>query len=178
MTMRTLCFTILFTIVLTSERPEDSLVYLNVDSLSGRQFDIVWAMGSEVARGDVSVSFNQDSSENRTFSMSGQCDYQGSYSTGPDSDMDLNMKGTYNECTNSSVKDSIDHWNNNRVVNNAKMNILYCSAFGSSWVTFGDKNQSSNEMTLMVGQHLLSHPKFLNEHYQNQMNSQKKKPSK
>ena len=155
------------------ENPADEMVPLDVDSLPGKSFDVVWAIGSPVERGQVSLNFSENESNERSFSMSGNCDYSGTYSTGPASPMDLTMNGTMSNCDASpNVKDAIDHWNTNREINGAKMNIMYCSAFGSSWVTLGDKIQGSNEMMLMVGQHVLDHPKFLNSHYEIQQQTQ------
>ena len=170
-TIRTLFVTMLLALNMNMNQDvgPDSLVYLDVNSLSGKSFDVVWSIGSAVERGQVSLAFGENNSE-RTFAMTGGCDYSGTYSTGPKSPMDLNMNGNMESCQSARVKDAIDHWNNPG--NNAQMNIVYCSAFGSSWVTLGDKNHSSNEMMLMIGQHVLDHPKFLNEHYETQVQNQ------
>jgi hypothetical protein len=160
-----LIMTVLSSYVLTSHNPADELVYLDINTIFDRQFDVVWAFGNAVPQGSVNMSFSQTGSD-LSFQMSGQCDFSGSYSLGEKSVMDWNWDGDYTTCTEANVKNSIDHWRNNRDVNNAQQYILYASAFGSSWALLGDRDHTGDVIMPLVGQHVLSHPKFLDKEYE------------
>ena len=158
--------TLVLSMVSATEHPADKLVYLDINTIFDRQFDVVWAFGNPVAKGSVSLNFS-NGAESNSFSMSGDCDFNGTYTLGRNSVMDWNWEGGYTSCTESNVQNSIDHWSSNRSANEAQQYILYATAFGSSWCMIGDKDHQGNVIMPLVGQHLLSHPKFLNEEFQN-----------
>ena len=148
----------------TEDHPADKLVYHEPASLLDKEFKVVWAYGNAVANDQVSLRFSIDGPDH-SFQMSGNCDFGGSYSLGEGSAMDWNWEGAYTACSEPNVKNAVDHWTTNRDVNKAQTYILHASAFGSSWCMIGDKDHQGNHIMPLVGQHVLSHPKFLDKHY-------------
>ena len=150
--------------IIKSDHTLDKLIYLDPATLVDKDFKVVWAFDSMVEDGDVNLKFSNEN-ESYSFEMSGNCDFSGSYSFGEGSSMDWNWSGEYSSCSSARVKDTLDHWRNNRDVNQAQQYLLYATAFGSSWVMMGDKDHASNSIRTLIGQHVMSHPKFLNEEY-------------
>ena len=159
--------TLLMTAALVSaEHDADKLYYLEMESVLDKNYDVVWAYGEEIPRGQVSFAFSGSASAGG-FQMSGQCDYAAQFSMVAGSKMELNMDGSYTECANARVKDTLDHWKSNRAVNNAQLYVINTALFGSSWSMIGDKDHAANRILPLVGQHILDHPKFLNEEFAN-----------
>ena len=137
---------------------------MGIDTIGDKSFDVVYAFGEEVERGKVNMTFSTEESVRR-MTLSGECDFSGELSS--ENKMDVSLNGRYENCPSPRVKDALDHWKNNKDVNKAQLYLMYVNAFESRWVMFGDKDHQANRIRLMVGQHFLDHPKFLNKEYDN-----------
>ena len=140
----------------------ENVNYLNIGDVGDRAFDVVWAYGEEIERGQVQMTFSSSGSD-RQVTMSGGCDYTGVLTH--NGVMDASLEGSYNSCANARVKDTLDHWSNNRSVNNAQLYMMHLDVFYSKWVVFGDKDHQANRILPLVAQHYYDHPKFLNDAY-------------
>ena len=161
--------------VVSAEHSEDNLRYLELESVLDKSFDVVWAFGEAVPKNSISFTLS-GTSQSGVLTMSGQCDYTADYNIGSGSKMDTMLNGQYTQCQNARVKDSIDHWKSNKLVNNAQLYTLCAAAFGSSWCMIGDKDHAANRINPLVGQHVLDHPRFLNKEYANHVENNRSTP--